>query len=213
MEKKTFHDISIYLGIESAVYPGDPEFDLEYVQDINKGDPFFLSKITTSSHVGTHVDFPLHFIPGGNSSENYSLDRFILPAEVVQVSEKDSIQKADVSNIDFDQVEAILFKTRNSLSGLSTSGRFTESYVALSLEAAEFCIENGIKLVGIDYISIEQFGTTRYPVHVKLLENDVLILEGLNLAGVIPGRYLLICLPLKVKGAEAVPARAILMER
>jgi arylformamidase len=206
----TIYDISILLGEEDAVYPGDTPFSREAISSIPRGDGFELSTITLSAHAGTHVDAPAHFLEGERSIDSYPVQSFILPAHVVEIEDLESIKPGSLDEVDMREGEAVLFKTHNSISGLARGGAFLENYVHMSLEAAQLCIEKGIRLVGIDYISIDRYGSLDAPVHRRLLENEVLILEGIDLKEVPKGRYTLICPPLRIKGCEASPVRALL---
>ncbi|MHA1145076.1 MAG: cyclase family protein [Candidatus Helarchaeota archaeon] len=208
----TIHDISIMLGMESITYPGDPEYSLDFVESLKSGNSCNLSKLEMSSHAGTHLDFPLHFLPGAKSSEQFPIETFILPALVAEITNENAVMPSELSSLPIGPGDAILFKTKNSSSGRSRAGTFSEEYVHVSAEAARFCMEKNVKLVGIDYITIDQFKNEKHPAHVILLKENILILEGITLHDVPPGRYTLICLPLKVFGAEGVPARAILVK-
>jgi arylformamidase len=204
------YDISVLLGEENAVYPGDTPYYRRVDSAIAGGADYNLSTLIMSAHAGTHLDVSAHYIEGGMTIDNLPFNRFILPARVIEVSGSRSIKPAVLEREDLKEGCAVLFKTDNSHSGLSSSGEFSRTYVYLTDEAAEVCIDKEVSLVGIDYISIEGYeGESR--VHRRLLENDILILEGTNLESVPPGGYTMICLPLKVKGGEASPVRAILL--
>ena len=165
-----------------------------------------------SAHAGTHIDTPLHFIPNSKKIHKYYVKDFILPAQVVQVQDTESIEPSHLNGLDIRPGEALLFKTLNSISGKLMSGVFSEDFVYLSPEAAGVFIEKKLGLVGIDYVSIDKFGEESSPAHHKLLGNNILILEGINLRDVPPGKYTLICLPLKIKDCEGSPVRAILLD-
>lgn len=167
-----------------------------------------MHKITLGTHTGSHIDAPLHFLEGGRAIDQYPLYRFMEPAQVVEVSGKE-IGPEHIEGLD-PEARAVLFKTLNS--SLMGIGAFCRDYTALTPEGAEVLIEKGIRLVGIDYVSIERFGTPDFLVHKRLLEEDVLILEGLNLKDVPPGLYLLLALPLRLKGMDGSPVRALLLE-
>jgi arylformamidase len=203
------YDISLLLG-ETATYPGDAPFSREMLFEIASGANYDLSTLTLSSHAGTHLDAPAHFIAGGKTLDLYPLKRFILPAHVVSVYDDEAITQDTLFGIEIKEGDALLFKTKNSLRGISGQGIFTKDFVYLSADAAKYCLDLGVSMVGIDYLSIDQFGNDLSPVHNLLLGNDVLILEGIDLLKVPPGEYILFCTPLRVKGAEAAPARAIL---
>ena len=204
-------DISVGLGEGAAVYPGDVPYSKEMATTITAGDNYNLSTLKLSAHSGTHIDAPAHYISGAKTLDMYPPERFILAANVIFVDDNESIKSDVLRQAEIKEGEAVLFKTQNSVSGLCKNGRFSEKFVYLSKEAAELCVDLGISLVGIDYVSIERYGDNAAPVHHMLLKNDVLILEGIDLSSVIPGRYMLAALPLRIKDTEAAPARAILL--
>ncbi len=212
LDSRAVYDISVLLGEENATYPGDTPYSREMDSTISAGAGYDLSTLKLSAHAGTHVDAPAHFIEGGASVDIYPIVRFILPAQVVQVDDSGSIKPDALEGIDIEKGDALLFKTQNSFCGLSGNKAFSERFVYLSNEVANLCVNLGISLVGIDYISVDRYGDDAIPVHHMLLKNDVLILEGINLKEVSPGRYTLIVLPLKIKDAEAAPSRAILLK-
>ena len=204
------YDISIILGEESFPFPGDPPFRKEMLLSIKGGDSCDVSELSMSAHSGTHIDTPSHFIAGGSTLDDYSARSFILPARVVAIEDKHSIKPGELHDLDIDPGGALLLKTDNSATGRCESGVFSERFVWLTPGAAAVCVEKEVGMVGIDYITIEEYGDEAFPTHRKLLENGILILEGINLKDVPPGRYTLICLPLKIKGGEASPVRAVL---
>jgi len=211
IDKRSIHDISIILGEESFPYPGDPPFVKEMVSSIKDGNICDVSKLSMSAHSGTHIDMPAHFIIGENTLDDYPAQSFILPALVVGIEDKQSIKPKDLRNIDINPGDALLFKTNNSATDRCRSGVFSEHFVYLTPEAAAVCVKKKVGMVGIDYISIDKPDDETYPTHRKLLGGGILILEGINLKDVPPGRYTLICLPLKIKGGEASPVRAVLL--
>ncbi|MEZ4529109.1 MAG: cyclase family protein [Desulfobacterales bacterium] len=205
------YDISVILGQQAPDWPGDPVFRREILCRIEKDCPFELSALGMSSHSGTHIDMPSHFIPGGKNLDDYAARDFILPARVAEIADSISVTACDVQKLDIPPGSALLFKTSNSVNVLCVSRTFSETYVHLSPEAADICIEKKIRLAGIDYVSIEKYGEEDCPVHRKLLEKDILILEGINLKDVPAGDYTLLCLPLRIKAGEASPVRAVLL--
>ena len=205
------YDISVWLGAESFDYPGHPPFSREPIATTKSRGALELSKLVMSAHAGTHIDAPAHFIPGGKHIDDYPAQRFILPAQVLTIEDKEAIRPSELENRDIKPGDALLFKTDNSISGRCTSGVFSESFVYMSPEAADFCVEKKVSLVGIDYGSIDRYSAQDFPAHHKLLGNDILILESINLKEVPPGRYTLFCPPLKIRGAEGSPARATLI--
>lgn len=210
MMYEAVYDISVLLGAESIDYPGDTPYSRELIWTINESGICDLSKLVMSTHSGTHIDAPSHFIPNARSIDQYSIEEFILPARVVNIEDKESILLAELENLDLETGNALLFKTNNSIGGRCRNALFSEGYVYLSPEAVDFCVEKKVSLVGIDYITIEAHGDEAFPAHRKLLGNNILVLEGINLKEVPAGTYTLLCLPLKIKGGEASPVRAIL---
>lgn len=221
---KVWYDISMLLG-EAATYPGDAPYSREMVSEIASGAPhsyphsyplsYNLSTLIMSAHAGTHLDAPAHYIAGGKTLDQYPLERFILPAHVISVDDESvedngSISSNAMRDIDIKPGEALLFKTCNSLRGLPKERAFAEKFVYLSVEVARLCLDLGVSLVGIDYLSVDRYGDDSGPVHHLLLKEDVLILEGIDLNAVAPGEYFLFCLPLRIQGTEAAPARAVL---
>jgi len=207
---EAIYDISVSLGAEAIDWPGVLPYSRELILRIEDGDVANLSKLVMTAHAGTHLDTPAHFIPNGKNLDAYSARDFILPARVVIIEDKQIIRSSELQNLDIEPGDALLFKTYNSTSGQCTNGVFTENFVEMSLEAADFCVRKKVSLIGIDYNSIEKDDKS-HPVHSKILGNGILILESINLKEVPPGRYTLFCPPLKIKGAEGSPARAILM--
>jgi len=201
-------DISVLLGAESAVYPGDPGFTVTEVSTYEDG--YALSKLSMSAHSGTHLDAPAHFIEGGKNIAGIGPARFVVPALVIDAGEAKEVGQTELEQADIRPGDAVLLKTMNSKSGLSISGSYSPDFVALNNEGASYLIEQGASLVGIDYISIENSDSEGSPVHKALLSADVLVLEMINLKGVDAGRYLLVCPPLKIE-AEGAPCRALLV--
>lgn len=208
--KKDMHDISVPL--ESApLYPGDRPFSRQWLSRFDDGSDCCLSFFSMGSHSGTHLDFPSHIFPDGLTLDCYPLSRFIIPAQVLSIQDTDTISAQTLLDIDINRGEAILFKTRNSSKGLMHNPVFMDRYVHLTSEATEICVSRGAGLVGIDYLSVDSYLDDSLPVHRILLGNDTLVLEGIDLAEVNPGRYWLICLPLRINAAEATPVRAVLV--
>lgn len=206
------YDITVSLGEEAIDWPGNPPYSREVISRIEDGEYYNLSKLVMPTHVGTHVDTPAHYITHGKTLDAYPIDRWVLPAHVVSIKDREVIRPTELENLDIEPGDALLFKTDNSTSGLCTSGVFSESFVYMTKEAADFCVEKKAGLVGIDYATVDKYGVEDFSsAHHKLLGNDILILEGINLKDVPPGRYTLFCLPLKIKGAEGAPARAVLV--
>lgn len=212
MRFERVYDISVLLGSENVDYPGDHPYSRVVVSSISNGEVYNLSTLTLSAHSGTHIDAPAHFLEKGLTIDMYPLENFVTPAHVIHVKDAESIKPASLDGLKTGRGDALLFKTANSTSGLSTGGLFSEKFVYLSEEAADVCVNLGAGLVGIDYISIDRYRDDTAPVHRKLLKNGILILEGINLRDVPSGDYTLLCPPIKMKGAEASPVRALLLE-
>jgi arylformamidase len=167
------------------------------------------SIITLSSHSGTHIDAPAHFIKNGATIEQADLDRFVGPCKVFDVSHIDTVIKAeDLYDLDIEENDFILFKTANSKQ-LPTAS-FNKNFVYIDASAAAYLAECGIELVGFDYLGIER-EQPQHETHQLLMNADIMIVEGLRLAQVKPGNYLFVCLPLAVTQLEAAPARAVLI--
>jgi len=203
------YDISLPISNDLLVWPGNPSISINLINSIIKGDKCNISQIKMGMHSGTHIDAPYHFFEDGVTSDSIPIDTFIGNCIVVEFNDKDHIEKSDLQNISFTEIPRILIKTRNS--ELWANNRsFNKNFVALGIDAAQYLIEMNIILVGIDYLSLEAFKSEESPVHKLLLENNITILEGLNLTGIVPGVYELICLPLKLHGCDGAPARVIL---
>lgn len=202
------YDISVVLGEQDITYPGDPAFRREKPTAAAK-EPV---QLTMSLHSGTHLDAPAHFFPQGRRLDDFAPADFLLPAHVVEIFHPEIILAEDIEDMPGAPGEAVLFRTGNSHAGRAISGQFSARYVHLSPGAAELCVARQLKLVGLDYISVDPYGAPEAPAHQILLGAGLLILEGINLADVRPGDYLLLCLPLRIKEAEAAPARALLLE-
>ncbi|GAH83175.1 unnamed protein product, partial [marine sediment metagenome] len=175
---KGIYDISVLLGSEAIVFPNDTPYSRDLMLTIEDGGICNVSKLVLSTHSGTHVDAPSHFIPNAKSIDQYSVQEFILPAQVVNIQDRESIRPSELENLDIKQGDALLFKTDNSISGQCINGVFSEKFVYLSAEAADFCAEKKASLVGIDYVTIDRYGDEASPAHHKLLGSDILILEG-----------------------------------
>ncbi len=203
-------DISVPITNALPVYAGDPGVEITRTADMEAGAGYNLSRLNFGAHTGTHVDAPRHFIRDGETVEQLDLDLLIGPARVVDMTHVDyTISARDLERANLPAgTERVLFKTRNS--ALWEKPGFQQDFVALATDGAQWLVDHGVRLVGIDYLSAEAFGSPDFQVHQLLLGAKVIIVEGLNLAGIEAGAYQLICLPLKLQGAEGAPARAIL---
>jgi arylformamidase len=205
------YDITVPISNDLPVYPGDPKIHIERVLSLEKGDIARVSHLSFGTHIGTHIDPPYHFMKDGVPLDQAPLDLFIGPARVVDVGDAASIDTALLSSFDLEGVTRLLFKTRNSRFWRETN-EFQKEFVYLETDAAEALVARGVRLVGIDYLSIERFGFDKPTTHWTLLCNNVFIIEGLDLNEIAPGDYELICLPLKIKDSDGSPARVVLRE-
>lgn len=207
------YDISLTVTPEMPVWPGDPPVGLARVRKIEDGTYANISRMNMGVHTGTHVDAPFHFIADGLTIEQLPVDALIGPATVVEfASEVDQISAALLNQAGIRPgVERVLFKTRNSQYWSEGRRAFQENYVALAPDAAEWLVQRGVRLVGIDYLSIAPYKDS-VPVHHILLGARVIALEGIDLSRVPAGDYMLYCLPLKLGGCDGAPARAVLMQ-
>jgi arylformamidase len=162
------------------------------------------------SHTGTHLDAPFHMLANGRRLSDIPLEQLVGPATVFEIAGVGSIERPHLEKLDWNGVGRVLFKTENSKRW--RDGKFFEEFVYLEPEGAEFLIEQNIRLVGIDYLSIDRYKSEKHPTHMVLLTKNVVILEGLDLSGVQPGRYHMTALPLHLKDADGAPTRVILTD-
>lgn len=195
-------DVSVPLREGMVTYPGDPAVRLERAASIADGSPVNLTRIDFGLHSGTHVDAPVHFLDDATGIDEVPLDALIGPCDVVEVPDltRDSVARAP------EGAERVLFKTPNS--ELWASDEFAEDFARLDGAAARLLVERGLRLVGVDYLSVGD-----EEAHHALLGAGVVPVEGLDLRGVEPGPYELVCLPIRVVGADGAPARAVLIRR
>ena len=205
-------DISVPVRNGGLVYPGNPEISIEPQQSISEGAGANVSRVSFGSHTGTHIDAAKHFFDDGQTVDQIPLERLIGPAILIAVDEGlMSVGARDLQLHDLKGHKRVLIRTRNS--GFLLDKDFHRDYTFLAPDGAEYLVELGVELVGIDYLSIEQFHSGHHRTHRILLEKDVVIVEGLHLWGPSPGEYELYCLPLRLEGLDGAPARAILIER
>ena len=202
-------DISVAVRNGMVHWPGDPDFHIERATDQEKGDTATVSRMALGVHTGTHMDAPLHFIRNARSIDTMPLDATVGPARVIPIRDTKSIKRGELTEHSISAGERILFKTANSGQAWK-SDQFDEDFVFISQDAARFLAECGVRTVGVDYLSVGGFREDGLETHQALLGAGIWIIEGLNLDGVDPGQYELVCLPLKLIGAEGSPARAIL---
>jgi arylformamidase len=197
-------DVSVPIRPGMVTYPGDPTVQLERVVSIAGGGPANISRLDFGVHTGTHVDAPLHFIDGAPAAESLPVDVLIGPARVVDATAVTRLDAATLSELDVADVRVLLKTTNSQLWDRDT---FAEDFLSLTEDAARLLVENGVRLVGIDYLSIGDEGA-----HHALLEAGVVAVEGLDLRGVAAGAYQLVCAPLKLVGSDGAPARVFLLD-
>jgi arylformamidase len=198
----------------TPVYAGDAPLKFDFLKDMRRGDGVTLSAFSLGAHSGTHIDAPMHFVADGAPIDRVALDALIGPARVVQVV--DSLQAIDAVELNRHQwrgAPRLLFRTRSTERRWMSSAVFHRDFAFIAPDAAQLMADAGVKLVGVDYISAEQFGAPAARTHRILLGRGIPIVEGLDLSEAPAGDYDLIVLPIKVRGHEAAPARAILRKR
>lgn len=205
------YDVTVPLSSDVPTFPGDPPFTLHRVSRIEDGSPYTLSRLAMGSHSGTHVDAPCHFLDGGATVDQLPLEILMGKARVVELSVSEGIGRGDLEALDLSDDLRLLIKTR--MSGQLRQRTFQEDHIYLTPDAAEYLAQIGIKLVGIDYLSIEKFGSEDYASHRALLGAGVVIVEGLDLSEVEAGEYDMACLPLRIAGGDGAPARVVLRTR
>lgn len=209
MSFHTYYDLTAPITPNTVVYPGDPRFSSEEVFSLQKGAPFHLCHMHLGNHTGTHIDFPAHVILGGKTSSDFPIQDLIGSALIIEVPETErSITKEFVkAQSAIDPNDFIFFKTANS--NLSKQSAFTEQYVYIEPDAAEELIQKGIKIVGIDYISVDSYQAKTLPVHQSLLSKDILIVEGLELRNAPLGRCKVYIFPNHIPNMDGLPVRVI----
>ena len=213
MRGMPIYDISVPLRTGTPIFPGDPPIRIDQFLDMAQGDAANVTALCFGAHTATHVDAPAHFIPGAATVAALPLDVLIGPALVVEVPAAAAAVDLDlIRDTNFDGVTRVLFKTRNSAFWGEPEGGFREDFTYIEPAAARAIVQLGVRLVGIDYLSVEKYHSGNFETHLALLENGVVIVEGLDLRGIAAGRYELICLPLRLDGAtgDGAPARAVL---
>jgi arylformamidase len=201
-------DVSVPLAAGIPTYPGNPDFELQPIKRISEGGSSNVSRLVMGTHTGTHVDAPRHFIDDGIGVDALPLDLLIGRARVVEIARRGGIGPEDFEAAGLREDLRVLLKTPNS--ALWNSDGFHQGYAYVSEAGARYLVEQGVKVIGIDYLSIEQFKKPGAPAHRILLSNGVIIIEGLNLSEAEPGMYEMYCLPLPVSGGDGAPARVVL---
>jgi arylformamidase len=205
------YDISVGVSPEIPVWPGDPPVKLERVKSMEDGEEANVSQLQSGVHVGTHIDAPIHFVEGGQSVDMIPLKSLLGRAYVVDLRKADVLDAQALESARIPpRTRRLLFKTRNSDLWVNEERKFQQDFVAVDASGAEWLVKKGVKLVGVDYLSVAPFNDG-VATHRILLEAGVVVVEGLNLARVSKGRYTLYCLPVKLMGSDGAPARAVLV--
>ena len=211
------HDISVTLQDGIPIWPGNPAFELVRVNDMANGASSNVSRLSLGCHTGTHVDAPVHFIPGALGVDTLPLELLTGPATVFSVittpADGGNLTAAALQHANIPPgIMRVLLKTRNSDLWKQGPHEFRADFAGITADGAQWIVDNKIGLVGVDYLSVGPKGMGR-PTHEILLKAGVVIVEGLNLSEVAPGTYDFYCLPLKLKDSDGAPARAILVEK
>lgn len=204
-------DVTLPLSAELPGYPGDPPFRLEPLLRIEQGAPYNVSRLVSGTHAGTHVDAPAHFVVDGKTVDQLPLELLVGKTRVIEVPAADWIERRDLEKADLRDDLRVLLKTR--ISQRPRGHGVHEDPVPLRADAATYLVQAGIKLVGIDCLSVDPLDGKDFPAHRTLLGAGVIVVEGLDLAAVEPGDYDMTCLPLRLSGADGSPARVFLRER
>jgi arylformamidase len=204
-------DVTVPISNTMPVWPGDPPVQLlpKSHESRDKTHIVSLASISMGTHTGTHIDAPFHMIQSGKRLNEFPLDTFVGKATVVEIPGVRSIGRARLEPLNWNGIERVLFKTDNSQHW--QDGKFFEEFIYLEPDAAEFLAELGVRLVGIDYLSIDKFHSAAHPTHFALLTRGILILEGLNLNAVPGGEYTMYALPLNLQDVDGAPTRVILV--
>lgn len=202
-------DVSVADRPDMHFYPGDPTLEQRQVRAIKRGDAANLTHLSLGAHTGTHVDAPAHFIDGAPTLDQVPLDRMVGPARVLDLRGRAAIDADALRAHAIRSGDIVLCRTDNSERWAQPG--FQKDFTYVTLDAAEYLVARGVKTLGMDYLSIEQFGSKDFAVHKLLLGKGIFIIEGLDFRAIVPGPYWLSCLPLKLEGVDGAPARAVLM--
>lgn len=202
------YDATLSLHEGMLTFPGDPRFSIETVFDRQKGDPFNLALMTVGTHLGTHVDPPAHYVEGGATVDEISPEVMVGPGVILDMRGRPCVDRQALEDSWMRDYTRVLLKTDNSPKLLQPN--FDTNYVSLTEDGARFLVDKGVKLVGIDYLSIEKYMNPGAPVHNILIGAGVLIVEGLYLSDVPAGPCRIYCLPMKIRGGDGAPARVLI---
>jgi arylformamidase len=201
-------DVTVPLDAALPTYPHNTPFTLEAIKRLARGDSSNVSTLHMSAHAGTHVDAPRHFFDEGAGTEALSLDLLMGRARVIEVASRSGVSAEDLRAFDLSDDIRVLIKTHNS--ELWGSPEFHTDYVGVTESGAKYLVEHGIKVVGVDYLTVEVFKNPGAPAHHALLGAGTIVIEGLDLRTVDAGIYDMICLPLRIVGSDGAPARVVL---
>lgn len=201
-------DVSVPLDAALASYPGNTPYTLEPIKRIARGDSSNVSTLHMSAHSGTHVDAPRHFFDDGPGAEGLPLEMLCGRARVIELTTRKAITADDLAQRDLSEDVRVLIKTHNSR--LWGTPEFQRDFIGVAESGAKYLVEHGIKVVGVDYLSVEAFKAPGAPAHHVLLGSGTIVIEGLNLRDIEPGIYELLCLPLLAVGSDGAPARVVL---
>jgi arylformamidase len=205
------YDISLPISESLVVWPGDPPTRITQASHLDRGDMATVSRLDLSAHTGTHVDAPVHFVPGGSGVDSMDLNVLVGPALVVHVLTVDAISAEVLDSLSIlSGIERVLFRTRNSGWWPRHEQGFREDYVGITQDGAQWLVDHGVRLVGADYLAVARYDDLIVP-HQILLRAGLIVVEGLDLSQIEPGIYQLVCLPLKIVGGDGSPTRAILI--
>jgi len=202
------YDISVSISNDMITWPGDPSVKISRDCSISEGSSCNVSSIQMGAHTGTHIDSPNHFIDEKYTTDCIKLEDLIGKCIVIEVNGND-ITVDDLKQVNLDIYSRVLIKTKNS--DLWLEQEFNKDFIALNDDVLDYLIYKNIKLIGVDYLSIESFYSNG-DIHRKILENEIIILEGLNLREIFPNEYTLICLPLKISNVDGAPSRVVLVD-
>jgi len=205
-------DISLPISESLAVWPGDPSIRITHPSHLDRGDMLTITRLDMGAHTGTHVDAPAHFVANGLGVDAIDLNTLVGPTLVIHAPEADALSAGVLAELSIPPgTERVLFRTRNSHQWARGGNEFFTDFVAITEDGARWLVEHDVRLVGVDGLSVGTFADP-IPAHLVLLRAGVVAVEGLNLSAVAAGVYQLVCLPLRIVGADGAPARVILID-
>jgi arylformamidase len=199
------YDATLPIREGMVTFPGDPPFQMQPFFQRRNGDPFDLALLSMGTHLGTHVDPPAHYFDGGSTVDQLPLEAMMGPGVVLDMRGRPWIDRQALESSSLGDHTRVLLKTDNGPWLLEPP--FREDYVHLTEDGAKYLVERGVQLVGIDYLSIEQYKNPGAPVHRTLLKASIVVLECVHLLDIPEGDCEIICLPLRIQGGDGAPAR------